>query len=404
MPATHTNDSLQVQSLAGDELGLLGADAPGQTTGTHSDLAATLQASQELLQTDSALGREQANYLRQVLQMPPEELAQNLQQLQAVQAQLAFQRQKNLNLSEQLRNEQMQWQGLSAGLALLCLLLLLWMWRGARRKRQGQPAWHQSQSAVPSHADAHASQAASDDEHAEGGEYEQTQARVSEIWADSQDWLDEDSIKPAAAFRPSEPAALASSAEPHGRSFLASNASNTAAQPRSAWMAWGADAQPQPGQPLVDYLRSLRRMVLRLMDAGRLADARSLLYAHIRLMPATSPWAYMAYFALQTNNSPEQEEIASQFAAQFERAAPVPSEYQYGGGLQRSLLDYQYSLSQLSQAWPSERAVLLLESWLAPHKRRSFSLQAYDDLFVLYDVLDQLHGIPIHRSHKKPSA
>ncbi len=392
MSAVHAGDSLQVQSLIGDELGLLGTDASGQTTGVNSDAVSTLQASPELLQTDSALGREQANYLRQVLQMPPEELAQNLQQLQAVQAQLIFEQQKNQALSAKISHEQMQWQGLSAGLALLCLLLLLWIWR-AGRTRKNQLAWHQTQS-----ADEYEEQPSPNEEH------EEVQARVSEIWADSQDWLDEDSIKPAAAFRPSEPAALGSNAGLHGPSPQASNTSNAVAQPKSARQAWGADAQPQPGQALVDYLRSLRRMVLRLMDAGRLADARSLLYAHIHAMPATSPWAYMAYFALQTSNSPEQQEVALRFAEQFERPAPMPSEYQYGSGLQRSLLDYQYSLSQLSQAWPSERAVLLLESWLAPHKRRSFSLQAYDDLFVLYDVLDQLHGIPIHRSNKAPAS
>jgi hypothetical protein len=101
----------------------------------------------------------------------------------------------------------------------------------------------------------------------------------------------------------------------------------------------------------------------------------------------------MAYFALQTTETPQVQEVRESFTQQFGREAPGPSEFKQNSFMQRGLADYQYSLAQLSQTWPTERAVLLLENWLSPGKRRTFTLQAYDDLFVLYDVIDQLHGL-----------
>lgn len=392
MPAASATDALQIQNLSGDELSLLEHDASAATEAQTPRLS--LQASSELRQKESVLGREQAHYLRQVLQMPPEELAQNLQQLQATQAQLAFERQQTQTLSEKITTLEAQWQGVSAALVLLCLFLFLWGWR-QRRQRQGQaPSWRTS---VLAQSTAQASDSGNAYDQVEAGAGANAEARVSEIWADSRDWLQHEEIVQAAAFSQADPHTFGHS-HPHGLESTELHALSVPGQPD--WMAWASDAQPQPEQPLVDYLRSLRRMLLRLIELGRLADASSLLYAHLCLVPATSPWAYMAYFALQTSNSAQQQEARQRFTEQFDRPAPMPSEYQGGGSLQQGLADYQYSLTQLAQAWPTERAVLLLENWLAPDKRRSFTLQAYDDLFVLYDVLDQLHGIAVYSTNK----
>ena len=397
MFATPRPDALQLQTLPVFDA----ADAPlGQQEpmqGGNPEQALPLKSSAELLQTDISMGREQAHYLRQVLQMTPEELAQNLQQLQATQAQLTFEQQKVHALNKKMTSVQMQWQGVGAGLMLLCVLLLLWGWRNRRLAQRLSPPWHAS--ALPQIAmNAAAGQAIAQQTYADASDADSEQdaenhaaaeARVSEIWTDSQDWLQQDKMVEAAAFKPLE-------SQPPSHSLSAPTPPLMPAQ--TSWRAWAPDAQPQQGQNLVDYLRSLRRMLLRLVDAGRLADARSLLYAHICLVPASSPWAYMAYFALQTTENPNWQDVRQRFEQQFDRPAPAPSEYQHGGALQRGLLDYQYSLTQLSQAWPTERAVSLLESWLSPDKRRSFTLQAYDDLFVLYDVLDQLHGIRVGSS------
>jgi hypothetical protein len=353
----------------------LGAAAPG---GAHSS-AVTLLVSPELQGSDHAISREQARYLREVATQSPDELAESLHQLRTLEAQLEFEKSKNLALTQELATQQTQIQMVGVGaLALLfCVLFGLLL-----RRRQARPRAKKNPLVMPVQGALQAEEPQTNDE--------ERDSRIQEVWADSQDWLSSDagvmgaeSLLPADALR-ADDAAIPQLRKEVPRSDMLG---------KEPWQNWEQDAQPQPQQSLVDYLRSLHRMLQRLLDAGRLKDARALLYAHIRLVSATSPWAYLVYFALQTENSAQYQEVRTRFADAFGRSAPALGDDGQSGFMQKGLADYQYSLTQLTQAWPTERAVLLLETWLSPHKRRTFTLQAYEDLFVLYDVLDQLHGV-----------
>ena len=376
MTSSPTNTSIlkempPVQSETGD----LGAAAQGDS---HS-ITVTLLVSPELQGLDNAITREQARYLREVAGKSPDELAEGLHQLRTLEAQLEFEKGKNLALTQELTTQKTQTQmvGVGALALLLCFLLGVFLMR-----KQARPRARKLPIAISIQGELQVEAQQNGDEDRD--------SRIQDVWVDSQDWLSSDAgVMGAESLLPADDLRADDAAIPQLRKDVPS--SNMLG--KEPWQNWEQDAQPQPQQSLVDYLRSLHRMLQRLLDAGRLKDARALLYAHIRLVSTTSPWAYLAYFALQTENSAQYQEVRARFAEAFGRSAPALGDDGQNGFMQKGLADYQYSLTQLTQAWPTERAVLLLETWLSPHKRRTFTLQAYEDLFVLYDVLDQLHGV-----------
>ena len=144
---------------------------------------------------------------------------------------------------------------------------------------------------------------------------------------------------------------------------------------------------------MIDYIRSLHRIVQRLLDQGQFGQAGIMLYEHVRLVPNTSPWAYLAFLSLYHEPTAKYLEMRQWFLERFGREAPHIGEERSNLALARGIADYQYSMAQLSQSWPGERAVLLLEEWLAVSNKRIFTLYAYNELFMLYDVLEDLHGV-----------
>lgn len=209
--------------------------------------------------------------------------------------------------------------------------------------------------------------------------------RIDSVWEDSKDWLREERIVAERESQMSEPAAI-DMLHTAPVKILASNTSPAAAHLVD-------DLAPQPGQALIDYIRSLHRIVQRLLDQGQFGQAGIMLYEHVRLVPNTSPWAYLAFLSLYHEPTAKYLEMRQWFLERFGREAPQLGEERTNLALSRGIADYQYSMAQLSQNWPNERAVLLLEEWLAVSNKRIFTLHAYNELFMLYDVLEDLHGV-----------
>ena len=211
--------------------------------------------------------------------------------------------------------------------------------------------------------------------------------RIDSVWEDSKDWLREERIVAERESQLSEPAAI-DMLHTAPVKILPSSTSSAAAH-------LADDLAPQPGQALIDYIRSLHRIVQRLLDQGQFGQAGIMLYEHVRLVPQTSPWAYLAFLSLYHEPTAKYLEMRQWFLERFGREAPQLGEERINLALSRGIADYQYSMAQLSQSWPSERAVLLLEEWLAVSNKRIFTLHAYNELFMLYDVLEDLHGVSL---------
>ncbi len=213
---------------------------------------------------------------------------------------------------------------------------------------------------------------------------EERDERIDSVWEDSKDWLREERIL-------AERDALPVGAVVPVLSPLLTEASSP---PRAASESFFVDdIAPQPGQALIDYIRSLHRIVQRMLDQGQFGQAGTLLYEHVCLVPQTSPWAYLAFLSLYKEPTSKYLDMRQRFVARFGREAPEIGEEKSNLALGRGIADYQYSMAQLTQSWPSERAVLLLEEWLAVSNKRIFTLNAYNELFMLYDVLEDLHGV-----------
>lgn len=120
--------------------------------------------------------------------------------------------------------------------------------------------------------------------------------------------------------------------------------------------------------------------------------AQRLLAQHIDAVPSTCAWAYLEYLSLCTQLGHREafESMRMRYRTQFNRLAPYWMELNSNV---QGLESYERPLAELISAWPSERAQILLQTWLLGnlHARRLFQLPAYHDLLDLYEVLEHLN-------------
>lgn len=195
-----------------------------------------------------------------------------------------------------------------------------------------------------------------------------TEERLAKVWQDSNDWMPE-----------SEPAVPDNAV--YDEIDLVPDAQ----------VLGDLRARPNTGESLLGFLRHLYKQVTALKQAGEVVRARSLLLEHVMIMPTTSAWAYLEYLSLSDSNSDDALVVSSKFKEQFNRFPPVDRAKITGMNVRPKLfLEYEQALHSLCNVWPEERACDLLDKWLTGYasNMRLFSLHAYRELFLLYDILD----------------
>lgn len=197
-----------------------------------------------------------------------------------------------------------------------------------------------------------------------------TEQRLDSIWEDSKDWLPESSGAEE-NFTP-----------------------NLDGEMRQLPVALDEDfaIRPQVGESMLGFLRRLNRHVSGLLQAGEWQTARELLLKHIVSMPDTSPWAYLEFLSLSEPSSEDALLVSAKFKDKFDRIPPLGMSSQGAGMRSKLLLDYPQATNALSELWPKEQTRDILDRWLAGYESnmRLFSLATYRELFVLYDILDDV--------------
>lgn len=150
-------------------------------------------------------------------------------------------------------------------------------------------------------------------------------------------------------------------------------------------------SRPDTGESMLGFLRHLYRQVTALKRTGDTGRARALLLEHLMVMPATSAWVYLEFLALTDAGDSDGLVVSSRFKEQFNRFPPVDRAKVPGLAVRpKTLMEYDQALHSLSNVWPQEQARDLLDRWLAGYasNMRLFSLHAYRELFLLYEILD----------------
>lgn len=150
-------------------------------------------------------------------------------------------------------------------------------------------------------------------------------------------------------------------------------------------------SRPDTGESMLGFLRHLYRQVTALKRAGDTGRARALLLEHLMVMPATSAWVYLEFLALTDVSSSDTLVVSGKFKEQFNRFPPVDRARVPGLAVRpKTLMEYDQALHSLSNVWLQEQARDLLDRWLAGYasNMRLFSLHAYRELFLLYEILD----------------
>lgn len=145
------------------------------------------------------------------------------------------------------------------------------------------------------------------------------------------------------------------------------------------------------GESALEHLVDLRFAVRSLVVMEQSDNAKQLLFQHIQARPDTCAWAYLEYMSLCSAGQQREEfEVMRQrYRTQFNRLAPYWMEPHH---VHRHLDGYERPLAELTAVWPSSRSRTLIENWLTgtPQQRRLFQLPAYQDLFDLYELLEEL--------------
>ena len=150
--------------------------------------------------------------------------------------------------------------------------------------------------------------------------------------------------------------------------------------------------KPSSPDDAMGHLLELRMATHALCVLEQPNMAQRLLAQHIDAVPSTCAWAYLEYLSLCTRLGHREafESMRMRYRNQFNRLAPYWME---PNSNVQGLESYERPLAELISAWPSERAQILLKTWLLGnlHARRLFQLSAYHDLLDLYEVLEHLN-------------
>jgi pilus assembly protein FimV len=130
------------------------------------------------------------------------------------------------------------------------------------------------------------------------------------------------------------------------------------------------------------------------ITVGQHDQAIEILRNHIDANPEGSPLAYLDLFALFHNlgKRQEYEELAGRFVSHFN--ARIPSFDEYGTEKRRHLEHYIAAMTRIQLLWPTEKTLnVIAESiFRKPETPESaFSLEAYQDLLLLYGILKEIH-------------
>lgn len=216
-----------------------------------------------------------------------------------------------------------------------------------------------------------------------GQDSQQVQERLDAVWKDSNDWMPEDST-----------------AAPAQQVY-----DDIDLNPSMADMGV-LRSRPATGESMLAFLRHLYRQVTALKRAGEVAKARALLLEHLMVMPATSAWVYLEFLSLSDSSGSDTLIVSSKFKERFNRFPPVDRARVTGMAIRpKTLMEYDQALHSLSNVWLQEQARDLMDKWLTGYasNMRLFSLHAYRELFLLYDVLDDVLQVGVRAPAAKES-
>jgi hypothetical protein len=130
------------------------------------------------------------------------------------------------------------------------------------------------------------------------------------------------------------------------------------------------------------------------ITVGQHDQAIEILLNHIDTNPEGSPLAYLDLFALyhKLNKRPEYETLSARFTVHFN--ARIPTFEEYGKEQSRNLENYTAAMTRIQLLWPSEKTLnVIAESiFRKPETPESaFSLEAYQELLLLYGILKEIH-------------
>lgn len=130
------------------------------------------------------------------------------------------------------------------------------------------------------------------------------------------------------------------------------------------------------------------------ITVGQFDQAIEVLTNHIEANPEGSPLAYLDLFALfhRLGKRSEYEELAQRFVGHFN--ARIPPFDEYGSEKSRSLEHYTAAITRIQLLWPTEKTLNAIAESIfrkPDSPETAFTLDAYQDLLLLYGMLKDIH-------------